>query len=259
MNNNKFLKNKIRNREFVVGGWVSYCDPGIAETFAKAGFDFVAIDMEHTVISLEAARAIITACHASGSACLPRPVSHNNDVMKPLLEAGADGLFLPMVNSRNQIDGITRDFYYTPLGNRSYGVNRAHGYGLTFQSYISEWNETGICLAQVESIAGVEAIDEIVRNPLLDGVMIGPYDLSGSLGVPGDVNSKVVLDACDRVINACEKAGIGCCTQIQSPSSKNIKSALDQGYTFLILGSDLFVITEWSKAVVELTAEYKST
>ena len=252
------LKSKIRNRKFVSGGWVSYADPGIAETFAMAGFDFVCIDMEHTTISHSEARSIITACQSAGSACFPRPVSHSNDHIKPLLEAGADGMLFPMVNSGQELEGLIKNFYYAPQGNRSFGVNRAHRYGLSFDQYINEWNGNGVLVPQIESIEGVNSIDEIVNNPLVDAVMVGPYDLSGSVGTPGDLNSKAVLDACEKVILACERAGKGCCTQIQNPTSEAISKSLSSGYTFVILGSDLFIISDWSSRTAEIIKVHRN-
>lgn len=258
MTTNAKLKRRIRNRDFVVGGWVSFSDPGIAETFAMSGFDFVAIDLEHTTMTLAEAKAIITACHAAGVECLPRPVSHNNDFMKPLLEAGADGLLFPMVESLVDVEKLVESFYYTPIGQRSYGVNRAHHYGLQFNRYIESWNDNGIFIPQIESIKGVENIDEIIAHPMVDAVMVGPYDLSGSLGVPGDTNCEIVRDACSEIIEACRRVGKGCCTQIQNPTSKNIQDALHAGYTFTFLGSDLFILSEWAKSTLEIVEGLKN-
>ena len=86
INARRELKRKLAAREHVFGGWVSYREAAIAETFAKAGMDFVAIDMEHTTITTDQANRIITGVQAEGSTCLPRPVSHNNDYVKPLLK-----------------------------------------------------------------------------------------------------------------------------------------------------------------------------
>ena len=132
----KKLKSKLRERERIFGSWVSYSDPSIAETFAMAGFDFVAIDMEHTCISTEQAKQITTACNAVGVDCLPRPSSESNDLVKPLLESGCQGMLFPMVETTEQFEKIVERFKYFPIGRRSYGVNRAHRYGLEFSEYV---------------------------------------------------------------------------------------------------------------------------
>ena len=205
--------------------------------------------MEHTTISTDEASKIITSCHAQNTPCLPRPVSHSNDYIKPLLEAGADGLFIQMVNTKHEVENLISLFKFPPIGNRSYGVNRAHGYGIHFDNYINSWNENSILIIQVESITAVENIEDIINFDEIDGVMIGPYDISGSLGVPGQLNHPLVKEACLKVIKACEKKGVSCCTQISNVTEENIRKAFDDGFTFVILGSDLFVLTSWSQEV----------
>ena len=92
------LKESLRKREKLFASWISYSHPSITETFAKAGFDFIAIDMEHSTINQSEAQRIIAACQSEGVPCLPRPVSHSNDTIKPLIESGADGILIQMVN-----------------------------------------------------------------------------------------------------------------------------------------------------------------
>lgn len=253
----KALKSKLANRERIFGGWVSYPDPAITETFAKAGFDFVAIDMEHTTISLEQARSIITSCHSENTCCLPRPVSHTNDLIKPLLEAGADGMIIQMVNTPEEVERLISHQKFPPIGNRSYGVNRAHGYGFDFEQYITSWNETSSFIIQVESITAVENIEALLAFDEVDGVMVGPYDISGSLGVPGQVNHPKVREAAQRVVSACEKFGRSCCTQVADVSTDAVKDLFGQGYTFAILGSDLFVLWKWAEQMRSVMDEFK--
>ena len=252
------LKNKLRNRQRAFGGWVSYPDPAITETFARAGFDFIAIDMEHTTISLEQAKHIITSCHAEGTLCLPRPVSHSNDIVKPLLEAGADGMIIQMVETPEQVKILIDNIKFPPVGRRSYGVNRAHGYGFDFDRYITEWNESSSFILQIESINGVNNIDRLLDFPEVDGVMIGPYDISGSLGVPGQLNNPKVRDAAKRVIEACARHKKSCCTQVSEVTAAAVSDVFDQGFTFVILGSDLFVLWKWAEQMRGIVNQFKA-
>lgn len=251
------LKRKLVNRERVFGGWVSYREPAIAETFAKAGLDFVAIDMEHTTITTDEANRIITGVQSEGVVCLPRPVSHNNDYIKPMLEAGADGMIIPMVNTRAEVEEQVRLQKFPPLGQRSYGVNRAHGYGFDFKPYINTWNENSIFMIQVESITSVENIEELVKVNGLDAVMVGPYDISGSLGVPGETNHPKVREAAKHVVEVCAGAGISCMTQIADVQKNAVEDAFDQGYTAVVLGSDLFILWKWAADVKLLMDELR--
>lgn len=258
LNRRKTLKAKLAARERLFGGWVSYADTSITETFAKAGFDFIAIDMEHTTLSLEEAKRIIVSAQAEGACCFPRPVSHSNDILKPLLEAGADGLFIQMVETADQVRALIDNMKFPPVGRRSYGVNRAHGYGLDFDRYINEWNESSSLILQIESIQAVENIDELLSFPEVDGVMVGPYDISGSLGVPGETNHPKVREAGGRIVEAAARAGKSCCTQIADVTEARIKDAFDQGFTFVILGSDLFILSKWAEGMRDLMKEIKA-
>jgi 2-dehydro-3-deoxyglucarate aldolase len=241
------LKNRLRNREKLFAGWVSYSHPSITETFARAGFDFMFIDMEHSTISIEQGQRIIAASQFEGVPCIPRPVSHSNDYLKPLLESGADGLLIQMVETVEQVHSLINHVKYPPIGRRTYGVNRAQAYGFDFDEYIVNWNKTSTFLLQIESITGVENIDELLSFDEVDGVMIGPLDISGSLGVPGQTNHPLVIEASKKVISACERFGKSCGTQVADANPNSVQSLFDLGYNFAILGSDLFVLWKWAE------------
>ena len=239
------LKQALRNREQLFAGWVSYSHPSISETFAKAGFDFIAIDMEHSTISLTEGQRIIAACQSEGVPCLPRPVSHSNDYIKPLLESGADGMLIQMVNTPNEVANLINNIKYPPIGKRSYGVSRAQGYGFDFAEYITQWNESSTFIIQVESIDAVNNIEDLLAFDEIDAIMVGPYDISGSLGLPGQLDHPKVIEASKKVIKACEKFNKSCGTQLNDPNKENIQNLFDLGYTDAILGSDLFVLWKW--------------
>lgn len=252
MKNSLKLKNALRNREQLFAAWISFSHPSIAETFAKAGFDFISIDMEHSTISITEAQRIIAACQSEGVPCLPRPVSHSNDYIKPLLESGADGMLIQMVNNADQVNKLIDNIKYPPLGKRSFGVNRAQAYGFDFEEYINSWNQNSSFIIQVESVEAVENINSLLEFDEVDGVMIGPYDISGSLGVPGQLNHPKVIEASKKVINACKKFNKSCGTQLNDPNPKNINSLFELGYTFAILGSDLFVLWKWAEGMKKI-------
>jgi 2-keto-3-deoxy-L-rhamnonate aldolase RhmA len=251
------LKSKFASRELVFGAWMSFSHPSIAEIFSSGDFDFLAIDMEHTTISLEQAQRIIAASQSFGVPCLPRPVSHSNDWIKPLLDSGADGIIAPLVNNLAASVNLNNLIKYPPQGKRSFGVNRAHGYGKDFETYLAEWNEQSIYIAQIENVEGLKNIDQILETENLDGVMIGPYDMSGSLGVPGQTQHQLVLDAEKVIIDACKKAGKSCGTQLAQFNPQNIEMAIRKGYTFIIASSDLFILNEWTQAASVAIREVK--
>jgi 2-keto-3-deoxy-L-rhamnonate aldolase RhmA len=250
------LRQRLRSRERLFAGWVSFAHPSITEILAQAGFDFVAIDMEHSTISVEQAQRIIAACQASGTPCLPRPVSHSNDWIKPLLENGADGMLIPMVNTATQVTDLVGLLKYPQVGNRSFGVSRAQAYGVDFDNYVRDWNDTSSFMIQVESIEAVSNIDELLENDNVDGVMVGPYDISGSLGVPGQLTHPDVMRASRDVIAACERHGKSCGTQVVEATQDSVRQLFDLGHTYAILSSDLFVLWKWAESMVSLMEEF---
>ena len=229
------------------GVWTSLAHPSITEIFVGCGADFVGIDLEHSTISLAEAQRIIAAAHAGGAACLPRVASHNGEQIKRLLDSGADGVIVPMVSSPAEVQRIVEWCKYPPLGRRSFGVARAQAYGFEFAEYATTWNERSTIIIQIESVEGVERIDDLLAPDAVDGAMMGPYDLSGSLGIPGQLAHPRVMEACDRVVKACARHGKGCGTHLVDPTEAEVRAAFESGYTFVVLASDVFVLWKWSE------------
>lgn len=249
------LKRKLRERLPAYGAWTSIGHASITEIFADSGVDFVGIDLEHSTISQEQSQRIIAGAQAVGVACLPRVASHNQEQVRRLLDSGADGVIVPMVETPEEVARIVAWSKYAPVGKRSYGVARAQRYGAAFETYTAEWNARSVILIQIESVRGVEAVDDLVQHPAIDGVMIGPYDLSASLGIPGQLTAPPVRQACERVIAACKRAGKACGCHLVEPDDAGLRQALDAGYTFAVLASDVFVLWKWAERMRALLAQ----
>lgn len=251
------LAERFRRRKPLFGAWTSLGHPSIAEIFARAGVDFIGIDLEHSTISQEQAQRIIAAAQAGGAACLPRVASHNGEQIKRLLDSGADGVIVPNVSTRREVEQVIEWCKYPPLGKRSYGVARAQDYGVHFEEYVSAWNARSTILIQIESIRAVEVVDELLAHDAVDGVMIGPYDISGSLGIPGQLDHPDVTRACERVINAARKCRKACGTQLVEPEEDVLLATLEAGYTFVVLASDVFILWKWSQRMRTLTTSIR--
>ncbi|MBI2870175.1 MAG: 4-hydroxy-2-oxovalerate aldolase [Candidatus Omnitrophica bacterium] len=229
------------------GAWTQFGHPSITEIFAASGFDFIGIDMEHSTIALGEAQRIIAAAHAGGAACLPRISSHNGVQASRLLDSGADGIIVPNVQTLDQVREAVSWIKYPPQGMRGFGVARAQGYGFDFDQYVSTWNARAVLVVQIESMRGVEQAEAIVSHESVQGAMIGPYDISGSLGIPGKLSHPRVREACRRVIEACRRCGKACGTQVVDPTDENVREALAEGYRFVILGADVFLLWKWGE------------
>ena len=246
------FKEKLTKRVNLFGAWTSIGHPQVSEMLSRSGVDFLGIDIEHSTISQEQSQRIIAACHSNGVLCLPRIATHSREAIKRLLDSGADGLIVPNVETADQIEKLIEWSKYPPLGKRGYGVARAQGYGYDFEEYSSKWNMNSVLIIQIESIQAVENIDELLKFKEVDGVMIGPYDISGSLDIPGKINDPKVQDAGKRVVDACNAYGKACGTQDINPSQKSVRQAFRKGYSFVILASDVFILWKWGEDIKEI-------
>lgn len=246
------LREGLRSRRKLFGTWTSLGHPSITEILARTKADFVGIDLEHSTISQEQAQRIIAAAQAAGAACLPRVSSHNGEQIRRLLDSGADGIIVPNVRTVEEVRQIVSWCKYPPVGARGYGIARAQGYGFDFNTYTAGWNERSALLIQIESPEGADAAGRLLENPSVDGMMVGPYDISGSLGIPGQLDHPRVQQACAKVLEACRKAGRACGTQLVEPTSEQVDAAFRDGYTFVILSSDVFLLWKWSERMKEL-------
>lgn len=232
--------------------WTSLGHPSITEIFVRTEVDFVGIDLEHSTISQEQAQRIIAASQAAGVACLPRVSSHNGEQIRRLLDSGADGVIVPNVRTTEEVQRIVSWCKYPPVGQRGYGISRAQGYGFDFDATSADWNQRSTLIIQIESQEGAEDAEELLENPSVDGVMVGPYDISGSLGIPGQIDHPRVAAACAKVVEACRKKGKACGTQLVDPTQERITAAFQNGYTFVVLSSDVFVLWKWSARMKEM-------
>ena len=256
MKKNK-LKDKINNNEITFGGWTSISNNLITEIFSKSNIDFIGIDIEHSTISLEQSQNIIISSQSNNVACLPRIPTHDKQIIKRLLDIGADGIIVPNIESEEDIQKIVEWTHYPPLGKRGYGVSRAQGYGFEFDNYTKNWNSNCILVAQIESINAVDNIEKILKSENLDAVMIGPYDISGSLGIPGQINHEKVKYSCKKVLEACKKFDKPCGIQDIEPTEESINKMINDGYKFIILASDIFVLWKWSENIKDIINKIK--
>jgi 2-keto-3-deoxy-L-rhamnonate aldolase RhmA len=154
------------------------------------------------------------------------------------LDAGAMGLIIPMINSAQEIESVIRHAKYPPMGIRGYGYSRANSFGIDFDEYTKNINDSVAIIAQIEHKDGIKNLDSILQVKDLDGVFIGPLDLSGSYGKVGQLDCPEMVDALKRYLKACQKykkcAGI----HIVRPNEQAIRNAIDQGYKLISLGLD---------------------
>lgn len=253
----KQIKQKFRDAKTVFGTWTSLGDPQITEMFAHSTCDFVGIDIEHGTHSYSECQRIIAAAQAGGSLCFPRIASHNPEMIKRLLDSGADGIIVPMVETAADVEKMVDAIKYSPVGNRSFGMNRAQNYGFDFDGYVRAWNESSVFIVQIESVKGLENLDAILANPNVDGAMLGPYDLSGSLGIPGEIDHPKIKEALAQFAESCKKHGKSCGTQVVEATEATIAEKIKEGSNFIVCASDIFMMWKWAASQKEIYQRFR--
>ena len=240
---NKNIKKALMHRELSLGSWIQIGHPAIAEILVEGPFDWIAIDMEHTDISLKDMTNIFRVLNSYGVAAFARVRENDTLAIRQVLDAGATGVIVPLVNNAKEAAEAVKATKYPPEGVRGFAFCRANNYGESFDNYVSVANTETVVIAMAETKEAVDNIDDIVSVPGLDGVFIGPYDLSGSYGIPGEIDSHVVEKAIRKISNACRKKSKSIGIHVVSPTSERINNARDLGCNFLAIGMDTVFIS----------------
>jgi 2-dehydro-3-deoxyglucarate aldolase len=221
--------------------------PAVAEIFASIGFDWVCVDLEHGVIGLEIVAEVCRALR--GTPCVPVARLPVNDPtwIHRVLDAGARGLIIPMVKTADEAEQAIRESKYPPRGGRGFGYSRANLYGMRFESYRRTANRDIAMVMQIEHRDAIVNLDDILEVSGVDGVFIGPLDLSGSMGRVGDLDHPAVRGALDTYLAACRRHKISAGMHVVRPDAANIRAALKAGYTCLALGLDVVFLEQGAR------------
>ena len=249
---NKILKNKLNNNELTIGSWITIGHPSIPEILSNSSFDWLTIDMEHNSIDNSMMQNLISVIQSKDIAALVR-VSKNEEVaIKHALDAGADGIIVPMVKNKDDARKAIEYAKYPPLGKRGVGLSRAQNYGFSFDDY-KEWQANNlVVIAQIEHIDGVNNLKEIIEVEGIDAIIIGPYDLSGSLGYPGDFSKPELQMALNNVIKICKISNFPLGYHIVDPDPELVKLKIKEGYNFIAFSTDFYFIGDTAQKMMKL-------
>jgi len=245
------MKKKFKNRELTVGSWITLAHPAIAEIMAKAGFDWLAVDLEHSVITLREAEELIRVIDLCDVVPLVRLSANDPVQIKRVMDAGAHGVIVPMVNSAEEARKAVASVRYPPDGKRGVGLARAQGYGNSFERY-KEWlSQESIVIVQVEHIKAVENLDAILSVEGVDGFIVGPYDLSGSLGIPGQFDNELMIESMSKIkifIRISSKiAGY----HVVEPDVDQLRQRVQEGYRFLAYSVDIRMLDTCCRSAIK--------
>lgn len=230
------FKKSLETGNSLLGTLLTIPEPAVAEVLSKVGLDWVFIDAEHSSMSssdvLDLLRALGESCYG-----LVR-VAENSDVeIKKALDAGADGVIVPLVNTKAEAEKAVLSAKFPPMGTRSVGIGRAQKYGLDLPGYIARSNDITSVIVQIEHIDAVRNIEEILTVEGIDGIFIGPFDLSGSMGKIGEIDDEEVKAAIQDIYDAATRheVPVGCFV----PTSTHAEAAIKAGAKFVAIGAEV--------------------
>lgn len=224
--------------QFTFGSWLTLANTETAEIMAQSGFDWLAVDMEHSAVTLKVALDMIRVVESYNVVPLVRVGDNDSYLIKRVMDAGAYGVIVPQVNSKQEAEKAVASVKYPPKGTRGVGLWRAQGYGTDFKQYKDWVNKESIVIVQVEHIKAVENLESILKVEDIDAFIVGPYDLSASLGIPGEFDNPKVQAALKRIMEVAKKLKKPAGFHVIPPNPDLLLEKVKEGYRFLGLSLD---------------------
>jgi 2-dehydro-3-deoxyglucarate aldolase len=246
----KALKQRLASGDLTIGSWITLAHPSIAEIMAYAGFDWLVVDLEHSVITIREAEELIRIIDLCGVPPLVRVTSNDPDQIKRVMDAGAHGVIVPMICSRADAERAVSSIYYPEKGRRGVGLTRAHQFGPGFAAYTEWLPENAVVIVQIEHIDAISQLRPIFCVDGVDGYFIGPYDLSASMGMAGRFEKPDVMAAMaeiQRVGNEMKKPGG---LHVVEPDIELLQTHIQNGFKFLAYSLDIRMLDTSCRAGV---------
>lgn len=238
------VKDMLKAGQASIGAWITIGNPDVAEIFSYAGFDWLLFDTEHSPLSIETLQHLIQAMDGTDTVPLVRVAWNDPVLIKRALDVGAYGIVVPWVNSKEDAFNAVRACRYPPTGIRGVGPRRASKYGLEFKDYITSADEEILVVVQIETETAVNKVEEIFSVDGVDASLIGPADLSTSLGVFEQWDHPKFQGAVKRILNASEKAGVA--PGIVASYLEDANQRLAEGFKFVSVTSDIECLIQGS-------------
>ena len=242
------LKAKLKGGQLCLGTWITLGHSAIAEIFAKAGFDWIVVDLEHSTISIEQAGELIRTIDLAGVSPLVRLTSNDTNLIKRVMDAGAHGIVVPNVNNPEDARTAVAATRYAPRGHRGVGLARAQHYGPRFKDYL-EWQKDGpVVIVQIEHQSALGHLEKIFTTTGVDGFIIGPYDLSCSMGMPGEFERSEFGSAIKQILKTGIRVGCPAGIHIIEPEPERLRQVISEGYRFIAYSVDIRMLDASARA-----------
>jgi 2-dehydro-3-deoxyglucarate aldolase len=220
-----------------IGSWIQIPHSSVAEIMGQAGYDWVAVDMEHGAISVDQLPDLFRALELGGTLPLARLAQGHIKDCKQALDAGAGGVIVPMVETAEQLIMVRNACRWPPAGTRGVGFSRANLFGKHFEAYREE-AQAPLLVAMIEHFRAVENLEEILQVEGLDAILIGPYDLSASMDITAEFEAPRFIATMDRIRSLCSQHHISCGVHVVMPDLEALRQRITEGYRFIAYSID---------------------
>ena len=242
---NSELKKKFKKKNKIFAHWITKFDLLSLEIVLKANvYDCFVVDMEHSSISLSELEKIIILVDAHKKPSLVRIEKIDKIYISKPLDFGASGIIAPNVNTEHDIDLLINSILYPPFGKRGVGLSRANNHGQKFKDYYKKFNNSVVIIPMIENITALKNLEKISSSKKIDCLMIGPYDLSASMKIAGNFDTRIFKNAIKNILDISKKNRLGCGIHIVNTKKVNLKSLIKQGYNFFPFSTDVQIFID---------------
>jgi 2-dehydro-3-deoxyglucarate aldolase len=235
------IRARLRAGGHSIGSWMQIPHPSIAEIMGQAGYDWVAVDMEHGAVAVDQLPDLFRALELGNTLPLARIAQGHPKDCKQALDAGAGGIIVPMIESAEQLIAVRDACRWPPAGTRGVGFSRANLFGKHFEVYREE-AQAPLLIAMIEHHQAVAALEAILEVDGLDAILIGPYDLSASMGLTAQFDHPDFCAIMERIRVLAANKGIPAGIHVVAPSQEQMQQRLDEGYRFLAYSIDAVML-----------------
>ena len=232
----------MRKNKNYLGCWITMNCFESTEIILKHGFDWITVDLEHSTISLDDMKSLISLCEKYKMKSYVRIAEINKVLINKVLDAGASGLIVANINSAEDLKKCIEYAFYHPNGSRGMGLSRAHGYGNQFEQYVKKDARKIEIIPIIESNHAINNLEDILSLKEVQLSMIGPYDLSSSLGDPGNFESKAFKSALKKYKEVSKKLNKKLGIHVVEPIKKDLLKAIKEDYSFIACSTDAIIM-----------------
>lgn len=240
------IRNQLRSGGISIGSWMQIPHPSVAEIMGQAGYDWVSVDMEHGAIAVHQLPDLFRALELGNTLPLARIANGDSKDCKQALDAGAGGIIVPMIETAEQLITVRDACRWPPAGKRGVGFSRANLFGKYFDAYIEE-AQSPLLIAMIEHCRALGELEAILSVEGLDAVLIGPYDLSASMGLTGQFDHSDFCVAMEQIRVGAALKDIPAGIHLVAPSQERLRDCLKQGYRFIAYSIDAVMLSSASR------------